>query len=73
MARRWGLGPILPCPHRETLIERRRLPGGTVDVRCFVCLDCGYAAPVMRRTDDEHARIVAAGQPAPLTAKKAGR
>ena len=49
----------LRCRHVETYRERRRLAGTELLVMHFICNDCGYARPMMHRTTDEHAEIVA--------------
>ena len=44
------------CPHREMVCEHRELYGRPV--MFYVC-DCGYAVPVVNRTEEEIAALPA--------------
>jgi hypothetical protein len=62
---------LFRCRHRHTYIERRALTGTDIAVLHYVCHDCGHAAPIMHRTAEEHARMVALGAPMPFVVRKA--
>lgn len=57
------------CRHRATVLERRPLAGTGLAVMSFVCYDCGYVAPAVPRTPEEHLEVVRSGSPLPLHAK----
>jgi len=61
------------CSHRQTYIERRVLKGTDLAVQHFVCAGCGKAWPMMRRTAEEHAAMLARGTPSPLAVTRKAR
>jgi hypothetical protein len=59
---------LLGCVHESTYLERRPLHGR--QVMHLVCEDCGHAVPAVTRTAREHRRILRAGTPPTLKARR---
>jgi hypothetical protein len=57
------------CRHPSVVLERRPLEGTTLAVVSFVCYDCGYVAPAVPRTPQEHLEVVRSGSPLKLQAQ----
>ena len=49
------------CQHRELYREHREIAGRVV--ACYCCV-CGFATPVLKRTDEEYAHLERIASPA---------